>query len=130
MKALRNDLSDDPPPPTAQFTKADLKKVRSEIFNRAPIMANRFMAYLGWCEMGNQEPTPSSTISTATSARAGNAEGAPCSPTPNWKAVWNATFALEAEAGEGNAISRAQERRGALLRPPRPVFDAYAAAAR
>src|SRR5262245_44434491 len=47
MRTIRKGLADHLGTPTAQFSKADLKAVRQKIFDRAPIQANRFMAYLG-----------------------------------------------------------------------------------
>ena len=109
MKALRNDLSDYLATPTAQFTKADLKKVRSEIFNRAPIMANRFMAYLGpVMKWGVQELDAFEHNFHGDIRKGRERRRQRVLTNAELKAVWNATFALEAEAGEGNAISRAK----------------------
>lgn len=47
MRTVRNGLTAYLTTPLNQFTKADLRVARDAIFDRAPIQANRFMAYFG-----------------------------------------------------------------------------------
>jgi integrase len=47
MRTIRNGLDAYLATPLSQFSKADLRAARDAIFERAPIQANRFMAYFG-----------------------------------------------------------------------------------
>ncbi len=47
LTSVRSGLKDYLRLPATQFSKADLRAARDEIAERAPIMANRFLAYLG-----------------------------------------------------------------------------------
>ncbi len=94
-------------------------------------MANRFMAYLGpVMKWGVQELDAFEHNFHGDIRKGRERRRQRVLTNAELKAVWNATFALEAEAGEGNAISRAKSGAARSCRRLVPVFDANAAAAR
>jgi integrase len=109
MRTIRNGLADHLSTPTEQFSKADLKAVRQKIFNRAPIQANRFMAYLGpvmtW---GVQELDAFEHNFHGDIRKGKERKRSRVLTDAELAAVWRATFAMETAADDGNAISRSK----------------------
>lgn len=115
MRTVRNGLKDYLPTPADQFGKADLKAARAKIFERAPIQANRFMAYLGpVMKWGVQELDAFEHNFHGDLRKGKERKRSRVLTDDEIAAVWNATFAMEeaerSAKGWGNKAVRSYAR--------------------